>query len=100
MIRIAPRQNPCELRLETGGIRGDPLASLIAVVIAGRALPGKYCTSDDRGTLTVHLPAPFAAAAKDGVVLLCDPLSPARAGMADTRTLGLPVTAIAIHPLP
>jgi hypothetical protein len=43
MIRIAPRQTACELRLETGGIRGDPLASLIA----GRALPGKYCTSDD-----------------------------------------------------
>jgi hypothetical protein len=100
MIRIAPRQNPCELRLETGGIRGDPLASLIAVVIAGRALPGKYCTSDDRGTLTVHLPAPFAAAAKDGVVLVCNPLSPARAGIPDARTLGLPVTSIAIHPLP
>ncbi len=61
MIRIAPRQTACELRLETGGIRGDPLASLIAVVIAGRALPGKYCTSDDKGTLTIHLPAAFAA---------------------------------------
>jgi hypothetical protein len=100
MIRIAPRQTACELRLETGGIRGDPLAFLIAVVIAGRALPGKYCTSDDKGTLTIHLPAAFAAAANDGVVLLCDPLSPARAGMADGRTLGLPVTSIAIGPLP
>jgi len=100
MIRIAPRQTACELRLETGGIRGDPLASLIAVVIAGRALPGKYCTSDDKGTLTIHLPAAFAAAAKDGVVLVCNPLSPARAGIPDGRTLGLPVTSIAIQPLP
>ncbi|HWN80109.1 MAG TPA: glycosyltransferase [Bradyrhizobium sp.] len=100
MIRIAPRQTACELRLETGGIRGDPLAFLIAVVIAGRALPGKYCTSDDKATLTIHLPAAFAAAAKDGVVLVCNPLSPARAGIPDARSLGLPVTSIAIHPLP
>jgi hypothetical protein len=100
MIRIAPRQTACELRLETGGIRGDPLASLIAVVIAGRALPRKYCTNDEQGTLTIVLPAPFAAAAKDGVVLVCEPLSPAREGMPDPRTLGLPIMSIAILPLP
>jgi hypothetical protein len=97
MIRMAPRQTACELRLETGGIRGDPLASLIAVVIGGRALPPKYCTSDDKGMLTVDLPAPFAAAAKDGVVLVCEPLAPAREGMPDPRTLGLPIMSIAIH---
>jgi hypothetical protein len=100
MISIAPRQAACELRLETGGIRGDPLASLIAVVIAGRALPRKYCTNDDKGTLTILLPAPFAAAAKDGVVLICDPLSPAREGIPDPRALGLPIMSIAIVPLP
>jgi hypothetical protein len=100
MIRMAPRQTACELRLETGGIRGDPLAFVIAVVIAGRALPRKYRASDDKGTLTIHLPAPFAAAAKDGVVLVCNPLSPARQGIPDPRTLGLPVTSIAIQPLP
>jgi hypothetical protein len=69
-------------------------------VTAGRALPGNYCTSDDKATLTIHLPAAFAAAAKDGVVLVCHPLSPARAGIPDPRTLGLPITSIAIHPLP
>ena len=100
MIRMAARQTACELRLETGGIRGDPLAFLIAVAIAGRALPPKYCTSDDKGTLTIHLPAPFAAAAKDGVVLVCEPLVPAREGIPDPRTLGLPIMSIAIHPLP
>jgi hypothetical protein len=41
-----------------------------------------------------------AAAAKAGVVLVCNPLSPARAGIPDARSLGLPVTSIAIHPLP
>jgi hypothetical protein len=100
MIRMAARQTACELRLETGGIRGDPLAFLIAVAIAGRALPPKYCTSDDKGTLTIHLPAPFAAAAKDGVVLVCEPLVPAREGIPDLRILGLPIMSIAIHPLP
>lgn len=100
MIRMAARQTACELRLETGGIRGDPLAFLIAVAIAGRALPRKYCTSDAKGTLTIHLSAAFAAAAKDGVVLVCDPLVPARGGIPDPRALGLPVISIAIHPLP
>ena len=99
MIRMAARQTACELRLETGGIRGDPLAFLIAVAVAGRALPAKYCTSDDKGTLTIHLPAAFAAAAKDGVVPVCEPLVPAREGIPDPRTLGLPIMSIAIHPL-
>ena len=96
MIRMAPHQTACELRLETGGIRGDPLSSLIAVVIAGRRLPRKYCTSDDKGTLAILLPAPFAAAVTDGVVLVCAPLSPAREGIPDPRTLGLPIMSIAI----
>jgi hypothetical protein len=100
MIRIAPRQTACELRLETGGIRGDPLTSLIAVVVAGRALPRKYCTNDDKGTLTIHLPAPIAAAAKDAVVLVCEPLAPAHEGSPDSRVLGLPIISIAIVPLP
>jgi hypothetical protein len=100
MIRTAPRQTSCELRIETGGIRGDPLRSLLAVIVAGRALPRKYCTSDDRGTLTIHLPAAFAAAANDGVALVCDPLSPRRAGTPDRRSLGLPVVSIAIAPAP
>jgi hypothetical protein len=99
MISMAPRQTACELRLETGGIRGDPLASLIAVVVAGRALPRKYCTSDDKGTLTIVLPAPFAAATKDGVVLVCNPLSPTHEGIPDPRTLGLPIISVAILPL-
>ena len=100
MIRTAPRQTACELRVETGSIRGDPLRSLIAVAVAGRALPRKYCTSDDQGTLTIHLPAAFAAAANDGVALVCDPLSPRRAGTPDRRSLGLPVVSIAIVPAP
>jgi hypothetical protein len=99
MIRMAPRQTACELRIETRGIRGDPLAAVIAVVIAGRALGRQYCKSDDEGTLTILLPAPSAAATKDGVVLVCEPLSPAHEGIPDPRTLGLPMMSIAIVPL-
>jgi len=98
MIRLAPPQTACELRLETGGLRGDPLTSLIAVVVGGRALPRKYCTRDDKGTLTIALPAPFAAAAKDGVVLVCEPLSPAREGKPDPRALGLPIMSVELGP--
>ena len=96
MIRMAPRQTACELRVETGAIRGDPLRSLIAVAVAGRALPRQYCTSDDQGTLTIRLPAAFVAAADEGIVLVSDPLSARRAGTPDRRSLGLPVVAIAI----
>jgi hypothetical protein len=96
MIRIAPRQTACELRLETGRIRGDPLALLIAVVVAGRALPREYCTQDDKGTLTIVLPPPFAAAARDGIVLICEALSPAREGKPDPRALGLPIMSMEI----
>ena len=98
MIRLAPPQTACDLRLETGGLRGDPLTSLIAVVVAGRALPRKYCSRDDKGTLTIALPAPFAAAAKDGVVLVCEPLSPARDGKPDPRALGLPIMSVELGP--
>jgi hypothetical protein len=50
--------------------------------------------------LTIALPDSFAAAAKDGVVLVCEPLSPARKGTPDPRTLGLPIMSIAVTPLP
>jgi hypothetical protein len=98
MIRMAPPPTPCELTIETGALRGDPLSSLIAVTVAGRALPRKYCTSDGKGTLAIFLPAPSAAAAKDGIVLVCTPLLPAREGTSDQRALGLPIISIAIRP--
>ena len=97
MLRIAPPAD-CEIRIETGGIRGDPLCSLIAAVIGGRALPREFAASDRDGTLILHLPAPWAAAAKEGIVLVCDPLLPAHVGSTDQRELGLPIAAIAIEP--
>jgi hypothetical protein len=88
-----------EVRIETGGIRGDPLDALIAVVVGGRALPRELATSDAEGSLVVRLPAPWSAAARGGLVLVSSPLRPARAGSHDQRLLGLPVLSIATVPL-
>ena len=96
MIRLARQEAACKIRIETGRIRGDPLASLIAVVIGGHVLPREFITSDDEGTLTVRLPAAWAGAESDGLVLVCAMLSPARAGVADRRLLGLPIASIAV----
>jgi hypothetical protein len=62
-------------------------------------MPRELATSDAEGTLVVRLPAPWAAAARDGVVLVCSALRPARARSHDRRRLGLPVLSIASLPL-
>jgi hypothetical protein len=94
LVRMAP-DAAHELRIETGGLRGDPLAALIAVVVGGRVLPRALSSSDAEGTLVVRLPVPWAAAAGDGVVLICATLRSAR----ERRRLGLPVLSIATVPL-
>jgi hypothetical protein len=99
MVRLAASDGGHELQIETGGIRGDPLASVIAVVVDGRVLPAGLVTSDRDGTLVLRLPSPWSAAARDGVVIVCSPLAPARAGSSDSRLLGLPIISIACVPL-
>ena len=39
MLHLAPRAGEHEIRIETAGIRGDPLAVVIAAVVDGRVLP-------------------------------------------------------------
>jgi hypothetical protein len=98
LVRMAAAEAH-ELRIETGGIRGDPLDALLGVVVGGRALPPELATSDAAGDLVIRLPAAWSAAARRGVVLVCSPLRPARAGARDRRRLGLPVFSIAAVPL-
>jgi hypothetical protein len=98
LVRVS-RSEAHELRIETGGIRGDPLDALIAVVAGARVLPRELSTSDPEGNLVVRLPAPWPAAARDGLVLVCSALKPARGGARDGRLLGLPVLSIATAPL-
>jgi hypothetical protein len=51
LFRLAPSEDEHELRIETGGIRGDPLSSVIGVVADGHVLPRERLASDDEGTL-------------------------------------------------
>jgi hypothetical protein len=95
LLRIAPYEAEFELRIETVGIRGDPLAAVIAVVVNGRVLPRELLSASEDGTLVVRLPEPWSAAARGGIVLVCSPLVPARTGSPDPRRLGLPILSIA-----
>jgi hypothetical protein len=97
-LHLAPYQREHELRIETGGIRGDPLAAIVAVVLDGRLLPRESLSSDGDGTLILRLPSVRRPAAGSNVIIVCVPLAPARTGSSDRRLLGLPVAAIASVP--
>ena len=99
ILRLPPREQEHEIRIETAGIRGDPLAVVIAVVLNGRVLPRELLTSDADGTLIIRLPASQSAAGGSDLTLICSALAPARAGSSDTRLLGLPILSIASVPM-
>jgi hypothetical protein len=99
LLRLPPREQEYEIRIETAGIRGDPLAAVIAVVLNRRVLPRESLTSDADGTLIIRLPASQSAAAASGLTLICAALAPTRAGSSDTRLLGLPILSIASVPM-
>ena len=98
LLHLPPREQEYEIRIETACIRGDPLATVIAVVLNGRVLPRELLTSDGDGILIVRLPASQSAAAGSGLILICSALVPARAGSTDTRLLGLPILSVASVP--
>jgi len=96
LVRIAPSEPEFELRIETAGIRGNPLAAMIAVVVNGRVLPRELLSATHDGTLVVRLPESWSAGAQGGLVLICSPLDATRAKSSDPRRLGLPILSIAI----
>jgi hypothetical protein len=100
LLRLATPDGEHELRIETGGLRGGVADAVLAVVVGGRALPRALVSGDGDGALVVRLPPRWAAAAREGIVLVCSPLVPARAGAADPRRLGLPVLSVALLPAP
>jgi hypothetical protein len=99
LLRLAPPEGEHELRIETGGLRGRPREAVVAVVAGGRVLPRALLADDDEGTLVVRFPSRWSAAARNGIVLVCSPLVPARQGVSDPRRLGLPVLSVAIAPV-
>jgi hypothetical protein len=95
---VLPEQG-CELRIETGNVRGNPLDYVISVYVGGRKLPRAMLASDDDGTLVLSVPASFAASAAKGIVLVCSPFCPIRRGLPNRRRLGMPVMSIGCVPL-
>jgi hypothetical protein len=95
VVHIAPSEAEFELLIETAGIRGNPLVAVIAVVVNGRVLPRELVSATGDGTLIVRLSEPWSADAQDGLVFICSPLDPTRAGSSDPRRLGLPIVSIA-----
>ncbi|MBL8835457.1 MAG: glycosyltransferase [Alphaproteobacteria bacterium] len=89
LVRVAPGVRA--LRIETGALRGDPLAAVIAVVVGGRALPRDRLGADAAGTLTISLPG---SAADGFAAIVCKPPARPRGAPRDPRTLGLPIVAI------
>jgi hypothetical protein len=96
LLRLALAEGGHVLRIETGGLRA-PGSAVIAVVVGGRALPRALLSLDQPGGLVVTLPPRWSAAARDGIVLVCSPLVPARAGVPDERLLGLPILSLAVE---
>jgi hypothetical protein len=94
LLRLAPSARPRLLRVETDGMRGDPLARICAIVVDGRVLPVSAITTDGRGTLIVRLPAGHAHATSTDVAIVCTPSISVDAGVA--RWLGLPIFAMAL----
>ena len=93
VLRVEPSANSLQIHIDTGGLRGDPLDCVIAVVSGGWLLP-RTAMSAESGVLSIALSGLLASAAGEGVFVICKPLLPSRYGFSDRRSLGLPVFAI------
>ena len=98
LLRLTPPGDGGMLRIETGGLRGDPLGYLHSAYAGPLPLPQELIASE-RGAMEVRLPQPYArAAAGSGLVLICRPLVPSRNGSSDRRRLGMPVAELELSP--
>ena len=98
ILRPQLSESENELWIETRNLRGDPLSSLIAVILDGSVLPRRLLAATTDGTLIVRLPASFAAAAQRGIIFVFSALKPERHGSLDRRSLGLPIFSVANVP--
>ena len=95
MLRVASVDFDLQIRIDTGGLRGNPLDCVIAVVINGSVLP-RSALSAEAGVLTIALPSTLASSTSDGIFVICNALVPGQTGSPDPRKLGLPVFAVAL----
>jgi hypothetical protein len=99
VLRISRSAGGALLRLKTGGRRGWPLDYLQGIYCAGRSVPREAITGSEE-TLEVRLSPQLASeAAEKGLVFVCHPLIPSRAGSTDRRRLGMPVAEIELEAL-
>jgi hypothetical protein len=94
LIRLAPPGDDAILRLETGGLRGDPLDYLQGAYAGSTAVPRAQQSSDGR-SLEIRLTNGLAERVADGgLVLISRPL----AAPGDERRLGMPVYELELSP--
>jgi hypothetical protein len=88
-FRIDSLSRPGELRIDTGGLRGSPLASVVGAYLGTQRLPDADL-SEQGDALVVRLPEGQA----NELTLVCRPLKPDPGGAPDRRRLGLPVFSV------
>ena len=94
-LQLATERPVRHVRLDTGGLRGDPAPVVLLAACGARPLPRSCIRSEQDNTLTISIPDEFwPQAAEQGLTLLLDPLVPSRHGSVDDRELGLPLFAI------
>jgi hypothetical protein len=90
LLHLRPAVTGGEVRLDTGGLRGDPLSYLQGAYAGPDPLPPDLIASDGKA-LRVRLSEHFAGAVQEhGLVLICRPLVPP----GDPRRLGMPVVEL------
>jgi hypothetical protein len=93
VLRFDSNATAVEIHIDTNGVRGNPLDSVIAVVVGGAILPGS-ALSVRAGVLIIALSEELAGAARDGILVICKAFVPKRTGSSDRRRLGLPIFTI------
>ena len=91
LLRLDPVARGGILRIDTGGVRGEPLGYLRSVHVGRRRLPLRECATDG-----AVVEVPLAATDGGDVTLVAKPLVPRREGSADRRRLGMPVFEVSV----
>ena len=93
LLRVISDVSSLEIHIDTMGLRGNPLDSIIAVVVGDVVLPRSALSVND-GVLAVAMPDKLVSTARDGIFVICKALVPKRIGSPDRRRLGLPIFAV------
>jgi hypothetical protein len=94
LVRLGLPAGTYEVRLETRGVRVEPLPLCLEVFFNRHKVPSSSIQFDN-GLLSFRvLPSMFEDGPEQRLFLTCNPLRPWKVGMSDRRTLGLPIFPI------